>query len=254
MSITGGIIIGGAVIGNMVGTLAAQQAAAYRPRKRRIIFVNLTTGQEVVLPVTPKEYIIDRGVNIETVNLTGFGDVHLAGDRTLFTERLEFMLPVQAYPFNDPTTVLEPFHYIDFFELTSDRKEVCRFIVSESRTQCEVLLENLQYRQQEGVGDYYCVLTMRRHRQPNPVRLVGDEGTSSGQAATVSTPARATATPAQTAVQNHTVQAGDTLSGICRKYYGNANLYPKLAAYNGIPNPNLIYDGSVLKIPPASAL
>ena len=129
MSITGGIIIGGAIVGNMVGTLAAQQAAAYRPRKRRIIFVNLTTGQEVVLPVTPKEYIIDRGVNIETVNLTGFGDVHLAGDRTLFTERLEFMLPVQAYPFNDPTTVLEPFHYIDFFELTGDRKEVCRFIV-----------------------------------------------------------------------------------------------------------------------------
>ena len=55
-------------------------------------------------------------------------------------------------------------------------------------------------------------------------------------------------------MQNHTVQPGDTLSGICRKYYGNANLYPKLAAYNNIKNPDLIYDGSVLKIPPASAL
>lgn len=253
MAITGGIIIGGAIIGKTVGTLAAQQATAYRARKRRIIFVNLTTGQEVVLPVTPKEYIIDRGVNIETVNLTGFGDIHLAGDRTLFTERLEFMLPVQAYPFNDATTVLEPFHYIDFFELTSDNKQVCRFIVSDSRTQCEVLLENLQYRQQEGTGDYYCVLTMRRHRQPGPVLVVGEDR-ASGQAAAVSTPARATETPAQSKVQNHTVQAGDTLSGICRKYYGNANLYPKLAAYNGIPNPNLIYDGSVLKIPPASAL
>ena len=100
---------------------------------------------------------------------------------------------------------------------------------------------------------YYCTLTLRRHRQPNPVRLVGD-GQQAAQTAAVSTPARATDMPAQTAVQNHTVQPGDTLSGICRKYYGNANLYPKLAAYNNIKNPDLIYDGSVLKIPPASAL
>lgn len=253
MSITGGAIIGGAVAG-MLGTLAARQMQAYHPAKRRIIFVNLTTGQEVVLPVTPQQFVIDRGVNVETVNLTGFGDVHLAGDRTLFTEPLEFMLPVQDYPFNDATAVLDPYYYINFFELTGDNKQVCRFIVSDSPTQCEVLLENLQYRQQEGVGDYYCTLTLRRHRQPNPVRLVGDEGTASGQTAAVSTPARATDTPTQTAVQNHTVQPGDTLSGICRKYYGNANLYPKLAAYNNIKNPDLIYDGSVIKIPPASAL
>lgn len=249
----GGGIIGGTVAG-LVGNIVAQQLQTLRTGKRRIIFVNLTTGQEVVLPVTPREYTIDEGVNIETVGLTGFGDVHLAGDRTLFTEQLEFFLPVQDYPFNDATTVLDPFHYIDFFQQTARNRQVCRFIVSDSRTQCEVLLENLQYRQQEGVGDYYCVLTMRQHRQPNPVRLVGDEGTASGQTAAVSTPARATDTPAQTAVQNHTVQPGDTLSGICRKYYGNANLYPKLAAYNNIKNPDLIYDGSVIKIPPASAL
>nr|WP_297175108.1 hypothetical protein [uncultured Agathobaculum sp.] len=123
--------------------------------KRRIIFVNLTTGQEVVLPVTPQQFVIDRGIAVETVNLTGFGDVHLAGDRGLFTEQLEFMLPVQAYPFNDATTVLDPYHYIFFFQAAGDYKQVCRFIVSDSPTQCEVLLENLQYRQQEGVGDYY---------------------------------------------------------------------------------------------------
>ena len=252
MPITGGGIIGGTAAG-LLGRVAAQQIQAYRSGRRRIIFVNLTTGQEVVLPVTPQQYVIDRGVAIETVNLTGFGDVPLAGDRTLFSETLEFMLPVQAYPFNDVTAMLDPYYYIDFFELTGDNRQVCRFIVSDSPTQCEVLLENLRYRQQEGTGDYYCTLAMRRHRQPNPVRLVGDDQ-STAQAATVSTPARATETPAQTAVQNHTVQPGDTLSGICRQYYGNANLYPKLAAYNGIQNPDLIYDGRVIKIPPASAL
>lgn len=58
-----------------------------------IIFVNLTTGQEVVLPVTPKEYSIDRGVNIETIHLTGFGDVHLAGAQTAFSPPWESTQP-----------------------------------------------------------------------------------------------------------------------------------------------------------------
>ena len=94
MPIISGGIIGGTVAG-IAGMLVARQMQAYRPVKRRIIFVNLTTGQEIVLPVTPQQFTIDHGVNIETVNLTGFGDVHLAGDQTLFSEPLEFMLPVQ---------------------------------------------------------------------------------------------------------------------------------------------------------------
>lgn len=220
--------------------------------KTRIIFVNLTTGQEVVLPVTPASFQIDRGVSIETVNLTGFGDVHLPGDRTLFTEPLECLLPGQAYSFNDPTAKTDPYYYIEFFQLTCDRKHVCRFIVSDTQTQCEVLIENVQYTPHGQCGDFMCTLTIRRWRQPNPVRLVGD-AKAAVQAATAA-PARATATPAATAVQSHKVLAGDTLSGICRRYYGNTALYPKLATYNGIKNPNLIIDGSIIKIPPASAL
>lgn len=220
--------------------------------RRRIIFINLTTGQELILPVTPERYQIDRGIDVQTVNLTGFGDVHLAGDRKLFTETLSFLLPVHDYAFNDPTTVLDPFHYIWFFQLASDNKQVCRFIVSDTPTQCEVLFENLQYREQDGTNDYYCELTLRRYRQPNPIRLVGDD--AGGTSAVETSQSRASSAPTETEVQSYTIQSGDTLSGICRKFYGDAALYPKLAAYNGIANANLIYDGHTLNIPPASAL
>ena len=46
------------------------------------------------------------------------------------------------------------------------------------------------------------------------------------------------------------VKKGDTLSGIAAKY---GTTYQKLAEYNGIANPNLIYPGQVIKIPNGSA-
>jgi LysM repeat protein len=47
----------------------------------------------------------------------------------------------------------------------------------------------------------------------------------------------------------YTVVAGDTLSAIAQRFYGNANLYPGIANANVIPNPDLINIGQVLYIP-----
>lgn len=48
----------------------------------------------------------------------------------------------------------------------------------------------------------------------------------------------------------YTVKSGDTLSGIAAKY---GTTYQKLAAYNGIANPNLIHVGQKIKIPSAAS-
>jgi LysM repeat protein len=52
-----------------------------------------------------------------------------------------------------------------------------------------------------------------------------------------------------TAETVYTVKSGDTLSGIATKY---GTTYQKLATYNGIANPNIIYVGQKIKIPGAS--
>ncbi|WNX85792.1 LysM peptidoglycan-binding domain-containing protein [Agathobaculum sp. NTUH-O15-33] len=221
--------------------------------KRRIIFVNLTTGQEIVMPVTPQKYEITLSADMQTVSLLGFGDVNLAGERKLFATTLgPFLLPTQAYQFNDPTAVLNPYYYISFFELAKDNKQALRLIVSDTPTQYEVLIEDALFAEQDGTNDLYLTLKVRQYRQPQPMTVCG--GQKEAAKAVIAAPARATATPQQTDVRSHTVGPGDTLSGICRTYYGNANLYPKLATYNGIKNPDLIYDGSTIKIPPAGAL
>jgi LysM repeat protein len=60
--------------------------------------------------------------------------------------------------------------------------------------------------------------------------------------------------PAAPAARTYTVQDGDTLYGIALRYYGNGQDWPKLWSANRskISNPNLIYAGQVLTIPPAS--
>lgn len=50
----------------------------------------------------------------------------------------------------------------------------------------------------------------------------------------------------------HTVQKGDTLSKIAKEAYGDANAYPKIFEANRpmLSDPDKIYPGQVLRIPP----
>lgn len=50
----------------------------------------------------------------------------------------------------------------------------------------------------------------------------------------------------------HTVERGDTLSAIAKKYYGNASLYNQIFEANRplLEHPDRIYPGQVLRIPP----
>ena len=51
------------------------------------------------------------------------------------------------------------------------------------------------------------------------------------------------------APQTYTVQRGDTLSAIAKRFYGHAGAYRRIAAANGIANPDLIHPGQQLTIP-----
>ena len=54
--------------------------------------------------------------------------------------------------------------------------------------------------------------------------------------------------------QWHTVVAGDNLSKIAKKFYGDANKYPLIFEANKpmLKHPDKIYPGQVLRIPPAA--
>jgi S-formylglutathione hydrolase FrmB/LysM repeat protein len=49
-------------------------------------------------------------------------------------------------------------------------------------------------------------------------------------------------------ITRHTVVAGDTLSALAARFYGDASLYPLIAAANGIADPDVVDDVQVLVI------
>lgn len=63
-----------------------------------------------------------------------------------------------------------------------------------------------------------------------------------------------TPAPAESEIKIHTVVQGDTISKIARMYYGSSEYWPRLCEYNGISNPDSIYIGQQIKIPPKEML
>ena len=59
------------------------------------------------------------------------------------------------------------------------------------------------------------------------------------------------APPLQAQVEYYLIQKGDSLSAIAKRYYGNANDYPRIFEANRevIKNPDLIYPGQKIRIP-----
>ena len=73
-------------------------------------------------------------------------------------------------------------------------------------------------------------------------------GVRSGASSTASAPAPA---PAPAEPRTHTVAAGDNLSKIAKRYYGDANQWKRIFEANRdqLSNPDLIHPGQVLRIP-----
>lgn len=212
--------------------------------QRKIIFKDTESGTELVLPVTPEGYDIEHGRKANSLTMHEIGDVNLPGTAILLDWELECLLPAHDYPFNQPGANLNPFVYLEKLEKWSDAGTVLRVIVSDTPVNAAVILDPIRYREQDGTNDIYCTIPLRGYRQ---LAAETTEKADTGNAA------RATETPPEKQ-DTYTVQAGDTLSGIARKFYGDASLYGKLAAVNGIKNPDIIHVGQILKLPDADKL
>lgn len=208
----------------------------------KFIFKDTEKNTELVLPVTPANFEVSHGINIETINIHTLGDVALPGYNTLASLKVDCMFPAKRYPFNQPEAEFNPYNYIKKFEAWCDNRSVLRWIISETSVNFPVLISEITYGERDGSGDVYASIAMRQYRKLSAVQI---SKTGNSPRSTE----KATPTP-----QTHVVKSGDTLSAICRKYYGNAALYPKLAAINGIKNPNLIYVSQIVKLPDKNLL
>lgn len=214
---------------------------------RIMSFLDETTGKELVLPVTPAKYTWRHANRVETVRLDQLGEVNLPGGARMGECTLEdVLLPAQLYPFCVPGAKADPQSYLSGLEAWSDKGSKLRWIVSGTGINVSVLIEEITQGERDGSNDLYATITLRQWRRPEaPVLAVTGGGAE--------TP-RETSTGAS-ATRTYTVQKGDCLWNIAKQFYGTGADYKKLAAANPqIKNPNLIYPGQVLTIPPAGNL
>lgn len=207
--------------------------------RRKFIFRDLSgsASPELVLPVTPDRYQVETGVNVEVVNIHALGDAVVMGYGTLATININCMFPSRSYSFSTGGGAQS---YIQRFEKWVREKTDLRFIVGGTGVNIPVRIQSFSYGERDGTNDIYADIILREYRSLKPARLSGSADSK----------ARAAAEPSGE-TKTHPIVPGDTLSAICRKYYGDGSpaVYKKLAAYNNIPNPDLIYAGNTLTIP-----
>lgn len=199
--------------------------------------------KQITLPVTPESFEVSYGRRTETVNIHQTGDVNLPGGMALGTIKISCLFPANNYPF--ATDYGSPYDYIEAIEKIIKKKKPVRFVVSGTPVNKKVLIEEISYGEKDGTGDVYAFLTMRGFYQVTTSKTAG---------ATVSVREEGEGSVSQE--QSYSAVYGDCLCFICRKFYGDGSysLAQKLADYNGRADPNILYVGEVLKIPPKSVL
>lgn len=208
-------------------------------------------GKKYKLPANPEEIKRSRKLNVEKYQVLGEGQVSIPTHCGLEEISFEAEFPSQGYHYVEAGAKADADHYEKMFRKAQRNMQPVRFIASNDISDdisMMVLVEKVDAVEKAGEeGDKYISLTLLQYKAPGkryvavqtPAAVVKQEEN-----------AEEAQNPAVTENKTHTVQPGDTLWGLAKKYYGNGALYPKIASANpGIKNPNLIYDGQVLSIP-----
>lgn len=208
-----------------------------------LTFSFLADGEELRLPVPPLPFGWNAGQNVRELTVNGTGTVYLPGDPSAYSGALECLFPAGERPYSAPGAVADPYHYVNKFIAWARGKKTVRYVVP-GVINTRVLIEEISYEERDGTGDVYAKLYLK---ESQALEAVTSESGSSGSRSEAEQTGQS---------QTYTVVAGDCLSVICRRFYGNgtAKYYNALAAYNGIKNPHLIFPGQVLTLPPASQL
>ena len=216
---------------------------------RRILSVlDEKTGRELVLPVTPASYEWDHANRVESIQLDQIGEINLPGGKLMGRCTLSnVLLPAKLYSFCNPGASATPYVYLEQLERWCDAGTPVRWLVSGTPTNARVLIESVQYGERDGTNDVYATIVLRQYQTPETPVLA-----ASGGGAQTARDAGTGAAQQRT----YTVERGDTLWGISQKFYGDGSLYGRVAAANSatVKNPDLIYPGQVLELPPRDEL
>ena len=214
----------------------------------------------VLLPITPGELQMKIKGQNATETLMDETEINYLKAPGLTEIEFECRLPQTPYTFINGEA-LPAADYLALFESMKTEKRVFQFIVSRMDGQGNLLFDtNIkaaleEYEITESADEGFDILvnvSLKQYREFGTKLVKIEEPASPGEPAkaVTETPRESTTAPGRS---TYTVQSGDCLWNIAKKYLGNGARYKEIYTLNKdkIQNPNLIYPGQVLTLPAA---
>ncbi len=202
-------------------------------------------GKTNRLPTNPEEISRTDKVDIEKYRVLSGKQIPIPTGKALVEYSFE-----AEFPYDERTYTNNGFQDVSAWEKLlygwMEQGKPVRFIASSENGEdinMQVLISQAKAVEKSGEeGDKYLSISLIEYVVPNK-RYVAVQ--------TMKTSRAVQASPSVTDGKTHTVQSGDTLWGIAKKYYGDGSQYQKIYQANTgqIKNPSLIYPGQVFTIP-----
>ncbi|MBP1582180.1 MAG: LysM peptidoglycan-binding domain-containing protein [Oscillospiraceae bacterium] len=212
----------------------------------------------VLLPIVPSEINLKVKNANKTITLINEGEINFLRSPGLTELEFEILLPAVQYSFAQyDGGFRSPSYYTSHFESLKTSKAPFQFIVVRSlpngthlfNTNMTVSLEDYTVKEKSKEGfDLKVAIKLKqyRHFSTKTVHVINEKTSVKKQR-------QASSSPAPSQGTTYTVKDGDCLWNIAKAIYGDGAQYAKIYAANQdkVVNPNLIYTGQVLTIPPA---
>lgn len=212
----------------------------------------------VAMPITPSKVEVKITDQNKALNLIDGTEINILKELGLSKVSFELLLPNVSYPFAKNAERAD--YYLSLFERLKTGKKSFQWILSRSMpngkhlfdTNLTVGLEDYQITDDVGIGfDTKVKINLKQWKS------YGTKTVTIKPAPTPTEPPKAVVEPAPrettTAPEptTYTVQRGDCLWNIAKKYLGNGSRWQEIYNLNKdkIKNPNLIYAGQVLTMP-----
>lgn len=212
----------------------------------------------MLLPVTPGSLQVKIRNQNKTVSLLNEGEVNFLKLPGLSEVELEALLPQVSYPFGNGGRKSVDY-YLSTLERLKTGKKPFQFIVSRVTpggkllfdTNMKVSLEDYEIIEDaKDLGmDVKVKISLKQFRDFGTKTLQLEQPKDGGTPTAVVTQEREQTTAPEP--KTYTVQPGDCLWNIAKKYCGDGTKWKELAGLNAdkTVNPNLIYPGQVLTLP-----
>ncbi|MDD3347333.1 LysM peptidoglycan-binding domain-containing protein [Oscillibacter sp.] len=212
----------------------------------------------VLLPITPGALKLKINNQNKTITLINEGEINVLKKAGLTEVSFEMNIPAVSYPFVNGTPKT-PKYYLDKLEALKTNKKSFRFIVSRTTpggkllfdTNLSVSMEDYTLDEDAKANgmDVKATVKLKQYKPWGTKVITIEQPVAAATPKATATATRDTSTAP--AVKTYTVQKGDCLWNIAKKYLGNGSRYTEIYNLNKdkIKNPNLIYAGQVLTLP-----